>query len=302
MVRSSPGRSSGSTGRLTPVGVRRDACAHWSGNGTNPFVSHAFLKALEESRSVGTGTGWLSQHVLVRDAESGCLHAAAPCYVKSHSAGEYVFDHSWATAYARAGGRYYPKLQCCVPFTPVTGVWLSCNCLLQQHTGAPLCRTQPALTIPTRVGPRLLVHDQAPPGTADVLAGGLKALAEAIEASSVHVTFPSRREADLLASDSEWLVRSGLQYHWPNHGYGSFADFEAALVQKRRKAVRQERKRAGEGLVISRLRGGDLKPRHWVRASTAPAICLCVLTPSHHRTRSTSSTLTPPSASGAPRT
>jgi predicted N-acyltransferase len=100
----------------------RDACALTPGSGTNPFVSHAFLKALEQSRSVGTGTGWLSQHVLVRDAESGLLVGASPCYVKSHSAGEYVFDHSWASAYARAGGRYYPKLQCCVPFTPVTGV------------------------------------------------------------------------------------------------------------------------------------------------------------------------------------
>ena len=200
---------------------------------------------------MGTGTGWLSQHVLVRDAESGLLVGATPCYVKSHSAGEYVFDHSWASAYARAGGRYYPKLQCCVPFTPVTG---ASNDSRVHVTGAD---------DPLHAGPRLLVHDQAPPGTSGVLAGGLKALAEAVDASSVHVTFPSRREADLLASDSEWLVRSGLQYHWPNQDYRSFADFEAALVQKKRKAVRQERKRAAEGLRISRLRGGDLKPRHW---------------------------------------
>lgn len=126
---------------------------------------------------------------------------------------------------------YYPKLQCCVPFTPVTG-------------------------------PRLLVHPDAPAGLAMTMAHGLGAVADAMDVSSVHVTFPTRDDADLLVKDG-WLLRTGLQYHWPNRGYASFAEFEAALTQKRRKTVRQERKKAQEGLVIRRLSGNDIKARHW---------------------------------------
>ena len=144
---------------------------------------------------------------------------------------EFVFDNSWASAYARNGARYYPKLQCCVPFTPVTG-------------------------------PRLLVRPEAPEGLANTMAQGLVAVADAMDVSSVHVTFPTRAEADLMVQDG-WMMRTGLQYHWTNRGYSSFADFEAALTQKRRKVVRQERKKAQEGLVIRRLRGNDIKQHHW---------------------------------------
>ena len=142
-----------------------------------------------------------------------------------------MFDNSWASAYARNGARYYPKLQCCVPFTPVTG-------------------------------PRLLVRSEAPEGLATTMAKGLTAVADAMDVSSVHVTFPTRAEADLLVQDG-WMMRTGLQYHWTNRGYSNFADFEAALTQKRRKVVRQERKKAQEGLVIRRLRGDDIKQHHW---------------------------------------
>jgi predicted N-acyltransferase len=142
-----------------------------------------------------------------------------------------VFDNSWASAYARNGARYYPKLQCCVPFTPVTG-------------------------------PRLLVRSDALAGMTTTLAQGLAAVADAMDVSSCHVTFPSRAEAELLVQDG-WLMRTGIQYHWVNRGYTSFADFEAALTQKRRKTVRQERKKAQEGLVMRRLRGDDIKQHHW---------------------------------------
>ena len=142
-----------------------------------------------------------------------------------------MFDQSWASAYARYGERYYPKLQCCVPFTPVTG-------------------------------PRLLVRDGAPADTASNLAHGVAAVADSLKVSSAHVTFPTEAEAELLVGQG-WLKRSGLQYHWRNRGYSSFADFEAALTQKRRKTVRQERKKAKEGLRMLRLRGADITARHW---------------------------------------
>ena len=153
------------------------------------------------------------------------------CQLTQRARSEFVFDNSWASAYARNGARYYPKLQCCVPFTPVTG-------------------------------PRLLVRADAPAGLATTLAHGMAAVSDAMDVSSVHVTFPTRAEADLLVQDG-WLMRTGLQYHWRNRGYSSFADFEAALTQKRRKTVRQERKKAQEGLVLRRLRGDDIKPHHW---------------------------------------
>lgn len=213
----------------------RDACALSIGrtnSGTNPFVSHAFLHALEGSGSVGEGTGWLSQHVLAKDARTGELLGAAPAYIKLNSYGEYVFDQSWAQAYARAGGKYYPKLQLAVPFSPVTG-------------------------------PRLLVRETAPDGIAAALAEGVKAVAGELNVSSAHITFPTRAEAAALASDGEWMLRTGMQYHWQNQDYRTFADFEAALEQKRRKAVRQERKKAKHGLNIRRLRGADIKPHHW---------------------------------------
>jgi predicted N-acyltransferase len=204
-----------------------DACA----GADNPFLSHAFLEALEASGSATAKTGWLPQHVLVEDAD-GRLLAAAPLYLKSHSQGEYVFDHGWAQAYERAGGSYYPKLQAAVPFTPVTG-------------------------------PRLLVCPDAPPDTADTLTAALVEVARVHKVSSLHVTFPTREDWERLGA-AGFLQRSGQQYHWENRGYASFEDFLAALNSRKRKQIRRERRDAlACGLEIETLTGGDLEPRHW---------------------------------------
>jgi hypothetical protein len=204
-----------------------DACA----GADNPFLSHAFLEALEASGSATAKTGWLPQHVLVEDAD-GRLLAAAPLYLKSHSQGEYVFDHGWAQAYERAGGSYYPKLQAAVPFTPVTG-------------------------------PRLLVCPDAPPDTADTLTAALVEVARVHKVSSLHVTFPTREDWERLGA-AGFLQRSGQQYHWENRGYASFKDFLAALNSRKRKQIRRERRDAlACGLEIETLTGGDLEPRHW---------------------------------------
>ncbi|HYC04323.1 MAG TPA: GNAT family N-acetyltransferase [Azospirillaceae bacterium] len=204
-----------------------DSCA-----GTdNPFVSHAFLDALEQSRSVGPRTGWLPQHLTVRDP-GGRLAGAVPLYVKSHSYGEYVFDHAWANAYQRAGGQYYPKLQAAVPFTPVTG-------------------------------PRLLVRPDAAPDTADLLVRALESAADGNGLSGVHVTFPREAEWERLG-EAGWLRRLGVQYHWENRGYGSFDDFLGTFSSRKRKAVRKERRTVAEsGLEILTLTGDELKPDHW---------------------------------------
>ena len=204
-----------------------DACA----GGDNPFLSHAFLEALEASGSATARTGWLPQHVLVEDADGGLL-AAAPLYLKSHSQGEYVFDHGWAQAYERAGGSYYPKLQLAVPFTPVTG-------------------------------PRLLVRPDAPPDTAETLIAALIEVARAHKVSSLHVTFPTRGEWEALGA-AGFLQRSGQQYHWENRGYATFDDFLAALNSRKRKQIRRERRDAlAKGLEIETLTGSALEPRHW---------------------------------------
>src|SRR5579864_3603031 len=204
-----------------------DACA----GSDNPFLSHAFLEALEASGSATAKTGWLPQHVLVEDAD-GRLLAAAPLYLKSHSQGEYVFDHGWAQAYERAGGSYYPKLQSAVPFTPVTG-------------------------------PRLLVRPDAPPETAETLIAALIEVARGHKVSSLHVTFPTREEWERLG-DAGFLQRSGQQYHWENRGYASFEEFLSALNARKRKQIRRERREAlARGLEIETLTGGALEPRHW---------------------------------------
>ena len=204
-----------------------DACA----GSDNPFLSHAFLEALEASGSATAKTGWLPQHVLVEDAD-GHLLAAAPLYLKSHSQGEYVFDHGWAQAYERAGGSYYPKLQAAVPFTPVTG-------------------------------PRLLVRPDAPPDTMATLIAALIEVARAHKVSSLHVTFPTRGEWEQLGA-AGFLQRSGQQYHWENRGYASFEDFLAALNSRKRKQIRRERRDAlTKGLEIETLTGSALEPRHW---------------------------------------
>ncbi|WP_119301233.1 GNAT family N-acetyltransferase [Dongia deserti] len=198
----------------------------------NPFVGHAFLDALEQSGSVGRKAGWLPQHLVIEDG-SGTLLAAAPLYVKSHSQGEYVFDHGWADAYERAGGRYYPKLQVAAPFTPVPG-------------------------------PRLLVR--AGPRAKEARAALISALISAVEnsgMSSLHVTFATREESDLLEQVG-FLTRIGVQYHWANEGYAEFGDFLSALNSRKRKAIRKERAAVAEyGLAIHAYEGAELTAKHW---------------------------------------
>jgi predicted N-acyltransferase len=205
-----------------------DACA----GGDNPFVSHAFLDILETSRSVDPRTGWAPRHVVAEDAQ-GRLVGAVPLYLKSHSYGEYVFDHAWADAYQRAGGRYYPKLQAAVPFTPVPG-------------------------------PRLLTRPgEGAAGTRAALVEALAQIAERMGVSSLHVTFCAEEEARAFAA-AGWLIRRGMQYHWHNSGYRSFDDFLAALNHSRRKTIRRERREvAAQGIAMEALNGPVLRPEHW---------------------------------------
>lgn len=205
-----------------------DACAGVD----NPFTTHAFLRALEESGSACAMTGWMPMHLLAQDS-AGQLLAAAPCYLKSHSQGEYVFDQGWAIAFERAGGAYYPKLQVCVPFTPVTG-------------------------------PRLLARPGSLAETArQTLVKGLVALRRQNGASSTHVTFATARDCELLAAN-DFLRRRDQQYHWFNRGYASFDDFLAALSSRKRKVIRRERRAAlVEGLSISCLSGDDITEEAW---------------------------------------
>lgn len=202
-----------------------DACA---GEG-NPFVSHAFLKALEESQAASGESGWLPQHVAIE--KSGRLIGAVPCYLKSHSYGEYVFDWGWAEAYQRAGGRYYPKLQVSVPFSPVTGSRL------------------------------LVAPGQDAPGTRRLLAAGLLELAKQHEVSSLHVTFPPESEWRELG-EMGLLLRQGQQFHWINQGFGTFDDFLASLNSRKRKMIRKERKAANAEVEIRTLSGDDVRPEH----------------------------------------
>ena len=197
-----------------------------------PFLRHGFLDALEASGSAVKETGWLPQH-LVLEAPDGRILGAAPLYLKNHSYGEYVFDWGWANAYERAGGDYYPKLQCCVPFTPVTG-------------------------------PRLLIHPECDrDSTRDALIHGLIEVAKQHGVASLHVTFPRRGEWQALGQ-AGFLRRKGLQYHWENRDYASFDDFLASLASRKRKAVRKERREAqASGLTIRALTGDEIEPRHW---------------------------------------
>jgi len=204
-----------------------DACA---GAG-NPFLSHAFLDALEESGSATAENGWLPQHLALEDA-SGRLIGAAPLYLKGHSYGEYVFDHAWAAAYERAGGSYYPKLQCAVPFTPVTG-------------------------------PRLLIRPDADENAADALIAAMVELARRHKVSSLHVTFPMKGEWERFGA-AGFLQRAGQQFHWENHGYASFDEFLAALSSRKRKTIRKEREAAlAGGIEINALTGDAIEKRHW---------------------------------------
>jgi len=199
---------------------------------SNPFISHSFLAALEASKSVGGRSGWLPQHLVVED-QSGEIYAVAPCYLKAHSQGEYVFDHGWADAYERAGGSYYPKLQVAAPFTPVTGRRLL-----------------------VKSGP----HAEA---ARNVLVAGMVELCKMRKASSVHVTFTKESEWKFL-TQAGMLARTDRQFHWHNQGYKTFDDFLAALSSNKRKTIRRERRQALEsGIEISRLTGSDLTEPVW---------------------------------------
>jgi predicted N-acyltransferase len=193
----------------------------------NPFMSHAFLTALEDSGSVGPGSGWSPAPLVIEDAR-GHLHGALPAYLKDHSQGEYVFDHAWADAWHRAGGRYYPKLQIAAPFTPATG-------------------------------PRLLLEDEA---YAAPLLHAAESLCRQHGLSSAHATFiePAQRG---LFERAGWLLRNDIQFHWHNRGYAGFEDFLAQLSSRKRKDLRKERARAQEGVEIRHLSGSDLRPEHW---------------------------------------
>lgn len=204
-----------------------DACA----GPDNPFLAHAFLSALEVSGSCSPETGWLPQHLVATD-EAGTVLGVVPAYLKSHSQGEYVFDHGWAEAYIQAGGRYYPKLQIAVPFTPATGR-------------------------------RFLLKSGADPKLLAQLAEASMALAEKRRASSVHITFPTETEWTELG-EVGWLRRTGLQFHWTNEGYKTFDDFLEALSSRKRKTLRKERREvADSGIVVRALTGPEIEERHW---------------------------------------
>ena len=211
-----------------PPGLDEDAA---EGERFNPFVTHAFLDALEASGSTGGRSGWTPAHVIVEDA-SGRIVAAAPSYLKSHSLGEYVFDHAWADAYERAGGRYYPKLQVAAPFTPATGR-------------------------------RLLVAADAPQGAREALIEALREIRRQTKASSIHVTFPTAEDAARLER-AGFLIRHGEQFHFLCDGFSTFDDFLAALASRKRKAIKRERREAlGDEVTIEWVTGSSIRREHW---------------------------------------
>jgi len=208
-----------------------------TGRALSPFTTHRFLRALEQSGSVGAQAGWAPHHLVA--AVEGRILGVMPLYLKGHSQGEYVFDHAWADAWERAGGEYYPKLQSAVPFTPATG-------------------------------PRLLVRPDSPPDNPvepdtirAALVQGAIGLTERSGLSSLHITF---------CTDTEWelggrlglLQRTDQQFHWRNHGYSDFEAFLGALASRKRKQIRKERARAvAGGVTIRWFTGEDIEPGHW---------------------------------------
>ena len=199
----------------------------------NPFVSHAFLRALEDGGATGGDSGWDPMHLLLRDGD-GRLAAAMPHYLKHHSYGEYIFDHSWANAFMRAGGEYYPKMLSAVPFTPATG-------------------------------PRFLVGDVDAARAGHLraaLANGMTQYLERFGLSSAHINFLPEHDISAL-SDAGWMVRSSIQFHWQNDGYADFDAFLAALSSRKRKNIRKERRTVGEaGVRLLRLTGDDITTAH----------------------------------------
>ncbi|MDX2265774.1 MAG: GNAT family N-acetyltransferase [Hyphomicrobiales bacterium] len=208
-----------------------DACANPASSPHDPFMSHAFLRCLEESGSASARAGWSPRHLALEAGER--VLAVMPLYLKSHSMGEYVFDHSFADAYARAGGRYYPKLQTAAPFTPVTGR-------------------------------RILARDGVDAAIAEAaLTAAARGLAEAEGASSHHLTFLTRGEWERLG-DLGYLRRTGVQFHWRNEGYERFDDFLERFASRKRKAVKKERRDAlAGGLTVEWLTGAAITEAHW---------------------------------------
>lgn len=206
---------------------------HWDAlvGKDNPFIEYAFLRLLEDSQSVGEGTGWIPLHIVVKEGER--IVGAAPCYLKGHSYGEYIFDWEWARAATQLGLRYYPKLVVGVPFTPATG-------------------------------PRLLTHPKADaPRVREALLSGLQALMLDVGASSVHVLFCTDQEAEALAA-AGWMRRATHQYHWRNDHYADFEAFLAALRSSPRKQIRKERRKLSEaGVEITLHRGDALSDADW---------------------------------------
>jgi predicted N-acyltransferase len=211
------------------AGIGAISAEHWDAcaGADNPFLSHAFLLALEDSGSAVARTGWQPVPIIVNGVD-GRPAGIVPAYAKSHSQGEYVFDHAWADAWQRAGGDYYPKLQIAVPFTPVPG-------------------------------PRLLLRD---PSVAPALIAATEAMVGQHELSSAHATFVTPEQLPLFEA-AGWLIRQGSQFHWHNEGYATFADFLGALASRKRKAIVKERATAQAGLEIRSLIGDAIREAEW---------------------------------------
>ena len=219
--------------QLEPVtDIQKIEASAWDrlNQSANPFLSHAFLSALEQSGSVGAQTGWDICHLALYDDDKR-LCGALPAYLKSHSYGEYVFDHSWAHGFERAGGHYYPKLLGAVPFTPVPG-------------------------------PRLLTYDND--GTAKAaLIEGMRQFTDKLSLSSAHINFIEEADKTSL-EQAGWHIRRGVQFHWHNQDYADFDDFLAQLSSRKRKNIRKERASMSQhGLHFHKLHGDDIKSHHW---------------------------------------
>ncbi|MEX0942260.1 MAG: GNAT family N-acetyltransferase [Pseudomonadales bacterium] len=200
----------------------------------DPFVSYAFLSALEESESVCPETGWAPYHVVLEEEREGVI-GVVPMYLKSHSQGEYVFDHHWADAFERAGGQYYPKLQICVPFTPATGRRLLTGNITRTDTAE----------------------------TENLLLGGVMKMAENLETSSVHITFANKAQWERMGALG-FLQRTHKQFHWQNNGYSDFNEFISELSSKKRKNIKRERKEARDNdIEIEWITGSGIKEHHW---------------------------------------
>ena len=214
--------------RIAPSVSSLDA-GQWDAlsGGGNPFMRHAFLSALEQSGSVGEGTGWQAVPIVIEDSD-GSLLAALPSYAKGHSQGEFVFDYAWADAWHRAGGEYYPKLQIAAPFTPATG-------------------------------PRLLLREQK---FALPLLRAVENLCAQSGLSSAHATFVEPAQHTMFA-DAGWLRREDIQFHWENRDFADFEGFLDALASRKRKAIRKERAKAQDGVRIERLSGDRIRAAHW---------------------------------------